>query len=74
MGTRSERAKQEDIWIAHTEPASAPAHPFCKRLNELLEADHFDEFVEGRCRKFYAAQMGRWSLTPGIDFRSLLLG
>ena len=74
MGTRKQREKQEDIWIAHAELASAPAHPFYQRLNELLEADRFDEFVEGRCREFYAVKMGRRSLTPGIYFRSLLLG
>jgi transposase len=74
MGTRKQREKQEDIWIAHAELASAPAHPFYSRLNELLEAGRFDEFVEGRCRKFYAARMGRRSLTPGIYFRSLLVG
>src|SRR5438128_1551130 len=38
MGTRKQREKQEDIWIAHTELASAPGHPFYQRLNELLEA------------------------------------
>jgi transposase len=31
-------------------------------------------FVEGRCAKFYAAKYGRPSLTPGIYFRSLLIG
>jgi transposase len=74
MGTRKQREKQEDIWIAHTELPSAPGHPFYQRLNELLEAEKFDEFVEGRCAKFYAAKYGRPSLTPGIYFRSLLLG
>ena len=74
MGTRKQREKQEDIWIAHTELASAPGHPFYQRLNELLEAERFDEFVEGRCAKFYAAKYGRPSLTPGIYFRSLLIG
>jgi hypothetical protein len=74
MGTRKQREKQEDIWIAHTELASAPGHPFYQRLNELLEAESFDEFVEGRCAKFYAAKYGRPSLTPGIYFRSLLIG
>jgi len=74
MGTRKQREKQEDIWIAHTELASAPGHPFYQRLNELLEAECFDEFVEGRCAKFYAAKYGRPSLTPGIYFRSLLIG
>lgn len=74
MGRRKQREKQEDIWIAHAELASAPGHPFYQRLNELLEANRFDEFVEARCAKFYAAQYGRPSLTPGIYFRSLLIG
>src|ERR1700737_3122489 len=74
MGTRKQREKQEDIWIAHTELASAPAHPFYQQLNELLEAEKFDEFVEERCAKFYARKYGRPSLTPGIYFRSLLIG
>jgi transposase len=74
MGTRKQRAKQEGLWIAHTELASAPGHPFYQKLNELLEAEGFDEFVESRCAKFYAPQFGRPSLTPGIYFRSLLIG
>src|SRR6266498_1977872 len=74
MGTRKQREKQEDIWIAHAELASAPGHPFYQRLNELLEAERFDEFVEKRCAKFYAAKYGRPSLTPGIYFRALLIG
>src|SRR6516165_1543423 len=74
MGTRKQREKQEDIWIAHTELASAPGHPFYQRLNELIEAEQFDQFVEERCVKFYRSQYGRPSLTPGIYFRSLLIG
>src|SRR5205807_126465 len=74
MGTRKQREKQEEIWIAHAELASAPGHPFYQRLNELLEAERFDKFVEQRCTQFYAAKYGRPSLTPGIYFRSLLIG
>src|SRR5271169_5530994 len=74
MGTRKQREKQDEIWIAHSELASAPGHPFYQRLNELLEAERFDEFVEGRCAKFYAEKYGRPSLTPGIYFRALLIG
>src|SRR2546428_14157305 len=74
MGTRKQREKQEDIWITHTELASAPGHPFYQRLNELLEAERFDDFVEKQCARFYAAKYGRPSLTPGIYFRSLLIG
>src|SRR5664279_6403999 len=36
MGTRKQREKQEGLWIAHTELASAPGHPFYQKLNELL--------------------------------------
>src|SRR5256886_5241989 len=74
MGTRKRRERQEDLWVAHTELAAAPGHPFYQRLKELLEAEQFDEFVEKRCAKFYAAKYGRPSLTPGIYFRSLLIG
>ena len=45
MGTRKQRERQEDFWVAHTEIASAPSHPFYRRLNELLEGEKFDEFV-----------------------------
>jgi transposase len=54
--------------------AAAPGHPCYQKLNELLEAERFDEFVEGRCAKFDAAEFGRPSLTAGIYFRSLLIG
>lgn len=74
MGKRDKRAKQEDIWIAHTELAVAPGHPFYERLNELLEGKKFDQFAEGLCARFYHAKMGRPSLTPGTYFRSLLIG
>jgi len=54
--------------VAHQELAAATGHPFYQRLNELLEAEQFDEFVEGRCAKFYAEKYGLPSLTPGSYF------
>ena len=54
--------------------ASAPDHSFYVRRNELLEAEQFDKCVEERCAKLYASPYGRPSLTPGIYFRSLLIG
>jgi transposase len=74
MGTRRRRQRQEPMWIAHQELAKGPAHPFYERVNELLEEKKFDEFAEKECAKFYAAKMGRPSLTPGIYFRLLLVG
>jgi transposase len=43
-------------------------------VNELLEAEQFDEFAEKECAKFYAENHGRPSLTPGMYFRLLLVG
>jgi transposase len=74
MGTRKHRERQEELWVAHTELATAPGHPFYERLNEVLEAERFDAFVESRCARFYATGIGRPGLTPGIYFRSLLIG
>src|SRR5205807_4464540 len=74
MGTWENQSKQEDLWVAHGELALSPGHPFYERLNKLLDEGRFDEYVEAQCARFYHAQMGRPSLTPGIYFRSLLIG
>src|SRR3990167_3367163 len=74
MGTRKHRERQEGFWVATAELPRSAGHPFYERLNELLEEAGFDAFVEERCRKFYAAKMGRPSLAPGVYFRLLLVG
>src|SRR5258707_15818443 len=74
MGTRRRRQRQEGLWIGHDEIAKGPGHPFYKKVNELLEEAKFDDFAEKECAKFYAANNGRPSVTPGIYFRLLLLG
>jgi len=74
MGTRKHRRRQEQLWVAHTELAAAPGHPFYRRLNELLDGEEFDEFCEGECARFYADNNGRPSLSPGTYFRLLLIG
>ena len=74
MGTRKHRQRQEQLWITHTELATAPGHPFYQRVNELLEAEKFDAFAEKECAGFYAEKNGRPSLTPGTYFRLLMIG
>jgi transposase len=74
MGTRKQQEQQEEFWISTAELPRSAGHPFYERLNELLEEAGFDGFVEGRCRRFYAAKMGRPSLAPGVYFRLLLMG
>ncbi|MGH9499849.1 MAG: transposase [Terriglobales bacterium] len=74
MGTRQDRQRQEQLWVTHTELATGPGHPFYTRLNDLLDQEKFDEFVESECAQFYAANNGRPSLPPGTYFRLLLIG
>ena len=74
MGTRKDRERTEMLWLSATEIRATAAHPFYQRLNELLDSNGFDRFVEGECKEFYAKKMGRPSLTPGIYFRLLLVG
>jgi len=75
MGRRGkQRQQQEEFWVSHSELPRTVGHPFYQRLNQVLEERGFDEFVEGQCARFYAAAMGRPSLTPGRYFRLLLIG
>ena len=73
MGKRK-RAAQPPLFITHADLPSSPAHPFYAKLNQILDAEGFDRFVEGLCAKFYVAGPGRPSLPPGHYFRLLLLG
>jgi transposase len=73
MGRRQEH-RQEDLWIATTDLAQAPAHVFYDKLNELLAAADFDRFAESLCQPHYAAGVGRESIPPGLYFRMLFVG
>jgi transposase len=74
MGSRQKRERQEDLWVARNEVVGSPAHAFYDRLNQILDQHHFDRNVEHLCRRYYKCRMGRPSITPGVYFRSLLLG
>ena len=74
MGRRKRRERQKDLWVATSELPKSAGHPFYLRLSELFDEHEFEAFVEGQCEQFYAPSLGRPSLTPGIYFRSLLIG
>jgi transposase len=74
MGTRKGRERPEDLWVAYADMATGAGHPFYVRLNEVLDGEGFDAFVEEQCARFYADKLGRPGLTPGIYFRSLMIG
>lgn len=74
MGRRKDRARTPGLWIATNELPATGGHPFYQRLNQVLDANGFDAFVEAQCAPFYATTIGRPSLTPGTYFRLLLIG
>jgi transposase len=74
MGTRKKRERQEELWVVSSEVVSAPGHAFYERLNQVLQEHKFDHSVEQLCERYYKGRLGRPSITPGVYFRSLLLG
>jgi transposase len=74
MGRRKDRARTPGLWIPTNELPRTGGHPFYQRLNQVLDQHGFDDFVEAQCATFYAATVGRPSLTPGTYFRLLLVG
>src|SRR5450755_440042 len=74
MGRRRKRVRQEGLWIPATVLPVGASHPFYQRLNQILDEKKFDEYVEGICKDFYAGEVGRPGLAPGIYFRLLMVG
>jgi hypothetical protein len=73
MGKGKRRARQATMWLATSDLPMAAAHPFYTRLNQILDTQDFDGYVEGLCQRFYAED-GRPGLPPGRYFRLLLIG
>ena len=73
MGRRK-RERQSELWIAADQVAAAPRHVFYEKLNRVLERGGFDELVESLCLPYYAENVGRDSIPPGVYFRMLFIG
>jgi len=75
MGTRKQRERQQELWVASSEIVQTPGNAVYDQLNAILKKHNFDGVVEQLCRKFYKkSRLGRPSITPGVYFRSLLIG
>jgi transposase len=74
MAIGKRKRRQESIWVSTADLPKSPGHPFYERLNGILEEAGFDRFVEQRCERFYAGNVGRPSLQPGRYFRLFMLG
>ena len=73
MGKRK-RSKQDSLFIPTASLARSSSHDFYERLNQVLSADGFDDFVEDLCEPFYVQGEGRPRIPPGTYFRMLLVG
>jgi transposase len=73
MALGKRETKQEEMFIATTQVAKGPGHPFYRKLNEVLAEAGFDEFVEELCAPYYK-EGGRPGIPPGVYFRMLLVG
>ena len=62
------------MWVATQDLPRTAAHPFYRRLNQILDEADFDGFVKSQCQRFYANEIGRPGLAPGRYFRLLLIG
>ena len=75
MALGKRKPAQQPLFVC-TADLNVRVHPFYDAVNRVLDAHHFDPFVEGLCGKFYddGSRGGRPGLAPGVYFRCLLVG
>ena len=74
MALGRQRDRQAEMLVAWSELPRSPGHVFYDRLQAILIAAGFDNFVEELCASHYSVVRGRPSLPPGRYFRMLLIG
>jgi len=74
MALGKRRREQQELWVATSQLAKSPGHPFYRKLNELLAEVGFDPWVQKLCVPYYAEKMGRPSIPPGVYFRMIFVG
>jgi len=74
MALGKRKTEHQEAWISTAELPRSEGHPFFRKLNDLLAEAKFDDWLEERCRPYYAARMGRPSIPPGVYFRMILVG
>jgi len=73
MALGKRKPQQVELFVPTADIATGPGHPFYAKLNEVLAAAGFDEFVEKLCAPYYK-EGGRPGIPPGVYFRMLLIG
>ena len=60
LGKRRRRQpKQTSMWVATQDLPRNAAHPFYTRLNQILDENDFDGYVEGLCERFMPRTAGQ---------------
>jgi transposase len=62
------------MWVATHELPRSPGHTFYDKLNRLLAEAEFDRRCEELCEPYYADEVGRPGIPPGMYFRMLFVG
>ena len=73
MALGRRKREQQELWVATSQLAKSPGHPFYRKLNQLLDDAGFDAWVEKLCEPYYA-ENGRPSIPPGVYFRMIFIG
>ena len=75
MALGKRKPVQQPLFVS-TADLNARPHPYYAAVNQVLDAHHFDVFVEDLCAPFYddGTRGGRPGLAPGVYFRCLLVG
>lgn len=73
MALGKRKPQQDELFIPTAKLVTGPGHPFYSKLNEVLGAADFDQFVEKLCAPYYK-QGGRPGIPPGIYFRMIFIG
>ena len=75
MAMGRKRDRQQALFVATEQLAQSGGHAFYEHVNEILNEQEFDAFVEAECLSFYKSEvMGRPSIAPGVYFRMLMVG
>jgi transposase len=74
MALGRREAVQEEMWVAAKDLPRSPGHVFYTKLNALLAEADFDRRVEALCEPYYADDVGRPGIPPGVYFRMLFVG
>lgn len=74
MALGKRKPVQQPLFVSTVDLPMVKPHPYYDAVNKVLEAHHFDAFVEQLCAPFYDETVGRPGLAPGVYFRCLFIG